>query len=560
MLAGETLELSHVVPTALTDEMVAAIKEVTKENTSVTLRDAVEQGLPDSLVELPTYDRSKLQTGIVHIGLARGDAMGLEAHNLVYMDSLLRANPEENYKWGYTAIGILPGNAELRDVLQKQNFMYTVISKNSKKLHKPDPDMEENVRVIGSLKEILLAFETPGKMLKVLASETAKIFSISIGELGYQDMTSHADTALIELASKGSSDPSWDEADVDVSSYLGATGVGIIVAGLAARRASMSGGATVMSSDSIVGNGDLLKSKVLERAASSSDALKEWIEFNCKFPNTYLDRMSAATDKTTITDLAVSHGIADRFPIVCEMFSEWLIENKFQDGERGRPKWEDVGVHIVEDSLLEYSAATTRLYTELQFAAAFPALLMGLENLYEAMHNPVLIKFVHSLLTTYTVPILQSKPELASFDFEKCIDKAIERLMNTAVASSLNRVIIDASVRFTEQVLPAIVEAEAKGLNGQMMALSVAAWAHYLVRCVENGSAIRDEKARMIEAALTPADTKESPAETLGFLLDMEPLFHEMLFHKEWRAMVTAEYERIHKVGMREAMNELLQK
>lgn len=102
--------------------------------------------------------------------------------------------------------------------------MYTVISKNSKKLHKPDPDMEENVRVIGSLKEILLAFETPGKvqstscigtnyttmsracntprsdpdapenntplslcacqMLKVLASETAKIFSISIGELG----------------------------------------------------------------------------------------------------------------------------------------------------------------------------------------------------------------------------------------------------------------------------------------------------------------------------------------------------------------------------------------
>lgn len=86
-------------------------------------------------------------------------------------------------------------------------------------------------------------------------------------------------------------------------------------------------------------------------------------------------------------------------------------------------------MHIVEDSLLEYSAATTRLYTEvgmastapdmkqsscsicifvcmflilwycalqLQFAAAFPALLMGLENLYEAMHNPVLIKFVHS--------------------------------------------------------------------------------------------------------------------------------------------------------------------
>jgi hypothetical protein len=86
MLAGESLELSHVVPTALTDEMVAAIKEVTKQRTALSVPEAVKQGLTDSAVQLPTYDRSKLHTGIVHVGLARGDAMALESHNVGFHD------------------------------------------------------------------------------------------------------------------------------------------------------------------------------------------------------------------------------------------------------------------------------------------------------------------------------------------------------------------------------------------------------------------------------------------------------------------------------------------
>jgi hypothetical protein len=82
-----------------------------------------------------------------------------------------------------------------------------------------------------------------------------KLWPLGLSCYRYHDTTSHADTALIELASKGSSDPSWEEADDNVTPFLGATGLGVIVAGLAARRASMSGGATVISSDSMVGNG-----------------------------------------------------------------------------------------------------------------------------------------------------------------------------------------------------------------------------------------------------------------------------------------------------------------
>jgi hypothetical protein len=41
-------------------------------------------------------------------------------------------------------------------------------------------------------------------------------------------------------------------------------------------------------------------------------------------------------------------------------------------------------------------------------------------------------------------------------------------------------------------------------------------------------------------------------------LLSMEPLFHELIFDQGWKGMATEEYDRINRLGMREAMNELL--
>lgn len=39
---------------------------------------------------------------------------------LWYIDQLLRLNPEENYKWAYTGVGVLPHDAGMRDALKAQ--------------------------------------------------------------------------------------------------------------------------------------------------------------------------------------------------------------------------------------------------------------------------------------------------------------------------------------------------------------------------------------------------------------------------------------------------------
>lgn len=91
-------------------------------------------------------------------------------------------------------------------------------------------------------------------MLRTLASEGTKIYSLTITEFGYTVPTSRADMTLAQVAKDAAKEP-WDAMDANAKRYAGATAVGMIVAGLQARRAYGTGGATILSCDNIPGNG-----------------------------------------------------------------------------------------------------------------------------------------------------------------------------------------------------------------------------------------------------------------------------------------------------------------
>ena len=39
-------------------------------------------------------------------------------------------------------------------------------------------------------------------------------------------------------------------------------------------------------------------------------------------------------------------GLVDAWPVICEPFRQWVIEDRFSDG---RPRWEDVGAQRAEE-------------------------------------------------------------------------------------------------------------------------------------------------------------------------------------------------------------------
>ena len=88
-------------------------------------------------VILPTYDRDKVQIGVVHFGPGAFH----RAHQAFYFDALLETDP----RWGVCAVSLKsPG---VRDALEPQDGLYTLAQL----------DAQTTFRVIGAIREVLVA-------------------------------------------------------------------------------------------------------------------------------------------------------------------------------------------------------------------------------------------------------------------------------------------------------------------------------------------------------------------------------------------------------------------
>ena len=98
--------------------------------------------LPEEL-PVPTYDRSRLRTGIVHFGVGGFH----RAHEAMYLDRLM--SDGEALDWAICGVGVMPADRRMQEVLDAQDGLYTLVVKA------PDGTLEP--RVIGSIKEYLFA-------------------------------------------------------------------------------------------------------------------------------------------------------------------------------------------------------------------------------------------------------------------------------------------------------------------------------------------------------------------------------------------------------------------
>ncbi len=59
-----------------------------------------------------------------------------------------------------------------------------------------------------------------------------------------------------------------------------------------------------------------------------------------------VDRITPVTTQSDIDYLAKTYGIKDEWPVTCEPFIQWVVEDNFSNG---RPEFEKVGVQFVPD-------------------------------------------------------------------------------------------------------------------------------------------------------------------------------------------------------------------
>ena len=133
---------------------------------AIALKQATLAQLP-AAIEVPAYARGTLTPSIVHIGVGGF----YRAHQAVYLDDLLALPGHE--QWGYCGVGLLPHDAAMRDAMQSQDGLYTVIERSAQ---------GDTARVIGCVAEYLYAPDNPQAVLEKLADPATRIVSLTITE------------------------------------------------------------------------------------------------------------------------------------------------------------------------------------------------------------------------------------------------------------------------------------------------------------------------------------------------------------------------------------------
>jgi mannitol 2-dehydrogenase len=410
-------------------------------------------------VPVPAYDRRLVSPGIVHIGVGGFH----RAHQAMYLDALM--NQGTALDWGVCGVGVMPADRRMREVMDAQDGLYTLVVKH--------PDGTWQPRVVGSIVGYLYAPDDPEAVVARMTDKATRIVSLTITEGGYNlDDTSRdfnqANPAVL--------------ADLELAA-LPRTAFGLVVEALRRRRDLGFPPFTVLSCDNLPGNGRLARRAFTAFARLRQPDLGDWVGREVHFPNCMVDRITPETTDADRAELRERFGIDDRWPVVCEPFAQWVLEDDFPDG---RPAYQQAGVQLVSE-VEPYELMKLRLLNASHQALAYFGYLAGYRLVDEAARDPLFRDLLLGYMDDEATPTLLPVPGI---DLDAYKHTLVERFRNPQVRDTIARLCAFSSDRIPKWLLPVIRQQLAAGGQVRWSAAVVASWARYAEGTDENGEPI----------------------------------------------------------------------
>jgi mannitol 2-dehydrogenase len=474
-------------------------------------------------VAVPTYDRSQVRTGVVHVGVGGFH----RAHQAMYLDGLFEQGKATD--WGICGVGVLPSDRRMAEVMAAQDGLYTLVVKH--------PDGRWDARVIGSITEYLLAPDDPEAVVEKMAAESTRIVSLTVTEGGY---------AVDPVTGQ------FDAGDRGVVHDLrpGAaptTSFGFVTEALVRRRARGLAPFTVMSCDNIQHNGDVARRSFASFAALRDRELGAWVEREVFFPNSMVDRITPATTDDDRAEVARRFGVEDGWPVVCEPFTQWVLEDRFG---LGRPPLEDVGVQVVGD-VEPYERMKLRLLNSSHQALAYLGHLAGHRLVHDAAQDPLFQRLLLGYMEDEATPTLLPVPGV---DLDHYRRELIARFSNPAIRDTLARLAFDGSERLPKWLLPVVRDNVATGGEVRLSAAVVAGWARYCEGVDEQGQPI-DVVDRRRDSLMERA--RRQREEPLAFLADRD-LFGNLVDDERFTSAYSTTLSSLYENGARATLEALV--
>jgi len=478
-------------------------------------------GLPLN-VSLPQYDPEEHQVGIVHLGIGAFH----RGHMAVYTDAVMASDGGD---WRITGVSLR--SAGVRDRLEPQNGLYTLVERSA---------AGEKLRIVGSLKDVLVAPEDPAAVLDCLTRPATRIVSLTITEKGY--LRDPASGALMA-----------DHADIrhDLENPAAPkTMHGFLTEAFARIRQAGTTPFTPLCCDNLPSNGDSLKRVVLEFAAMREAELAAWIAEHIVFPNTMVDRIVPATTAEDIEAVSKQLGCLDEAPVLCEPFSQWVIADSLP---QPRPAWEKFGVTFVKE-VEPFEEMKLRLLNASHSAMAYLGYLGGYDYIHQVISDANYRTFISTMMAEEIVPTLHM-PE--GIDLSAYCATLIERFGNPTLWHRTWQIAMDGSLKVPPRLLSTISDRIARGEDYRRLALSVAAWLRYITGIDEKGQAI-DVSDPFAARLRSIADSHKGniPAYVKAMMQVQEVFGSELPQNQEFVAAVTQALTKLYEQGAKATLSE----
>jgi mannitol 2-dehydrogenase len=467
----------------------------------------------------PRYDRSGLRQGIMHMSLGGFH----RAHAAVYVDDLMADHGARD--WAICGVGLLPGDVRMRDALVPQDCLYTLRERMQG---------EERARVIGSITQCIHGPEEPGKVFSRMCDPGIRIITLTVTEKGYGFNQGTGDF-----------DPDREDIRHDLEDPARPrTVLGYLTEGLKRRREAGLEPWTVLSCDNIQGNGSVARRMVLAFAQLREAGLAAWIASNVAFPNCMVDRITPVTTDSDRASLKARYGLEDAWPVVCEPFRQWVIEDHFPTG---RPEWERVGVQMTSD-VHPYEMMKIRLLNAGHFALGYLGFLAGHAHVHDTIRDPIFRTFIRRIMDEEVTPLLTPP---AGIDLAAYKDQLLQRFGNGDIRDTLTRICQDGSSKAPKFILPSIRESLAQGKPADLLCLAIAGWLRYLSGIDENGRPISIDDP--IAQKLTGC-AKRGGADPTALLELTEVFGTDLPRNARFRAEISKALKRIYEKGSAAAL------
>ncbi len=436
-------------------------------------------------VHRPRFDPRRLGVGIVHLGCGAFH----RAHQAMHTQAAIEA---EGGDWGIAAVSLR--GEDVPDRLAPQDGLFCVLARGG----------EGSVATVNATLRAVIGPSRRGEAIAAIARPATRVVSLTITEKGY---------------CRDPSTGALDEDHPDIRADLAAPGSpcsapGVLVAGLAARRAAGAGRIAILSCDNLPENGVATRQVVSRLAERVDPALAAWIAAEVDFPSAMVDRIVPATTDADRAETAALLGLRDEACVVTEPFSQWVVEDRFR---AGRPAWDRGGATLVAD-VAPFERMKLRLLNGSHSTLAYLGYLAGHETVSGAIAAPgfgaLVDRLWNEVVPTLTLP--------AGIDPGAYRAATLARFANPHLRHRTSQIAMDGTQKLPQRLLATIRDNLAAGRPIGLATLGVAAWMRYVRGIDEQGRPIDVRDPLVAELRLHAVG---DPAHRVGGLLGLASVF-----------------------------------